>query len=59
VGDLLHEIVECLIAHVGIELRRLDHQQRCRVVMKEEVMIRLVQFPEIFFVGFECVTLRL
>ena len=51
--DLLDQIVERLVARLGIELRGFDDEQRRRVVMKEEVVVCLVQFPQVVVVGLQ------
>src|SRR3990167_11317029 len=49
-ADLLDQIVERFVAGVGVELRGFDDEERRRVVVKEEVMVGLVQFAEILIV---------
>ena len=52
-ADLLDQIVERLVAGVRIELRGLDDEQRRGVVVKEEMVVRLVQLPQVVVVGLE------
>ena len=51
--DLAQQIVERLVAHVGVELRRLDDEQGRRVVVEEIVVVCLVQLLEVLGVRFE------
>src|SRR5438034_1263486 len=52
-ANLLREIVERLVARVGVELRCLDDEQRRAVVVKEEVVVRLVQLAHVVVVGLQ------
>src|SRR5688572_1364765 len=49
--DLANEIVERLLTGVEIEVRSFDDQERRRAVVKEEVLVRLVQLPDVLRSG--------
>src|SRR5262249_14428408 len=51
--NLFHQIVERFIARLGIELGGLDHEQRRRVVVEEEMMVRLVQLAQVLRIRLE------
>src|SRR4051812_19844882 len=49
-AQLLHEIVNRVVSPRRVELRGLDHEQRRGVVVKEEVVVGLVQLTHVLVV---------
>src|SRR5689334_20045647 len=48
--QLLHQVVERVVAPRQVELRRLHYEQRSRRVVEEEMVVRLVQLADVVVV---------
>src|ERR1700704_6403883 len=55
--DLAYEIVHGLVAGLQIELRGFNDEERRRGIMKEEVLVGLVQLADVAGIGVECLAL--